>query len=571
MSNFFLNEIKNIYTSSSSLKWLENSIHNLNFFILELEQMLKDTKPNIKKIRNLYEEYYQDFFYLLRKTLEGSQEHLQKIKNNDNQFNEPAWSLPQFEFFKNIHTLNECFSLKLLTNLLNKNDKKHTMKFSFYNKLVFDAISPSNFIFTNPDILGEILKTGGKSIINGFSNLVSDLSQNAGRLNIRMTSDEEFILGKNIGSAQGKVVYQNSIMQLIQYQPQTELVYENPLLIVPAWVNKYYILDINEKDSLVNWIVSQGYTVFLISWFNPDENLTHDFEDYLFSGLETATQVIQTICQDVSINLMGVCLGGLLIAVFLSHLANQKKNTIQSVTYVTTLLDFSDFGLLGSFINDENMQMLQVKFEKKGYIEGGAVLEFFRWLRANDLIWPYYIKNYLKGDRPEPNEILFWNADPTNLSVKMLKFIYDHIISPNALVTKTSLKLKNYEIKFDKINTPAYFLSTEKDHIAPWQATYTGIHFHSGPTQFVLAGSGHVAGVINVPVKNKYYYFHTKKKFKQPQNFIKKAEKTSGSWLTHWDAWLEKYRGKQLAARSIEERLIIEDAPGSYVKKRVLF
>jgi poly[(R)-3-hydroxyalkanoate] polymerase subunit PhaC len=452
-------------------------------------------------------------------------------------------------------------------------DEPTAKKVDFYTRQFIDALSPSNFVLTNPEVLRETVETGGHNLIKGLRNLLADLERgDSKQLRIRMTDLDAFKLGENVATTKGKVVYQNDLMQLIQYHPATEKVYRRPLLIIPPWINKFYVLDLREKNSFIKWAVDQGYTVFVISWVNPDAKLAHkNFEDYLLEGSLTALDAIEKATGETEVNVIGYCLGGTLLVAMLAYLAARNDDRIASATFLATLIDFSEPGELGVFVDEQQVSALEKRMEKRGYLEGSEMATTFNMLRSNDLIWSFVVNNYLLGKDPFPFDLLYWNSDATRMPAKMHSFYLRNMYIKNLLIQPGGMTLAGVPIDLRKIKTPAYFLSTVEDHIAPWKSTYAGARLMNGPVNFVLGGSGHIAGVINPPYANKYGYRTNVKLASNPDSWLKSAKQHKGSWWTDWDNWVTRYSGDKIPARVPGKGKLkaLEDAPGSYVKLRL--
>jgi polyhydroxyalkanoate synthase len=377
-------------------------------------------------------------------------------------------------------------------------------------------------------------------------------------------------VGQNLAMTQGKVILQNDLMQLIQYQALTDKVHATPILIIPAWINKYYILDLQKTNSFVRWLVEKGYTVFMVSWVNPD--ISHNkkqFEDYMKEGALAAIAKVTEVTKEQQINLIGYCLGGTLLAATAAYLkAKQPKSSpIKTATFLTSLIDFCDVGDIGVFIDEVQISMLEKRMSEKGYLDGYEMAHTFSMIRANDMIWSFYINNYLLGKDPFPFDILYWNADSTRLPAKMHSFYLRNMYKDNLLVKPNKMKINGTGIDLGIIDLPVYILSTQDDHIAPWKSTYKATQIYKGKTRFVLSGSGHVAGVINHPDRNKYFYLINDEIPSSPEAWLNKAKEKQGSWWNDWDKWASSQSGQKVAARKIS--LALEDAPGSYVKKRL--
>lgn len=452
-------------------------------------------------------------------------------------------------------------------------DEKAAKKVDFYTRQYIDALSPSNFLLTNPEALRETVNSGGQNLIKGLNNLLEDLSRGNGeQLRVTMTDSTAFRLGENLATTRGKVVFQNEIMQLIQYEPLTEKVHATPLLIIPPWINKYYILDMRENNSFVRWAVGQGHTVFVISWVNPDEKLAHKrFDDYLTEGSVTALDVIRGITGEPKANVIGYCLGGTLLAGTMAWLAAQQQDRIASATFFVTMIDFEKPGELEVFIDEQQVGALEKKMHKRGYLEGSEMATTFNMLRANDLIWSFVVNNYLLGKDPFPFDLLHWNGDSTRMPAAMHSFYLRNMYLKNLLREPGGITLAGVPIDITKAKAPAYFISTVEDHIAPWQSTYAGARLLKGPVRFVLGGSGHIAGIINPPAANKYGYWVNEKLPAKPEDWLAKAVQHPGSWWTDWSQWVAGHAGSLVKARKPGSARYkpLEDAPGSYVQQRI--
>ncbi len=474
-----------------------------------------------------------------------------------------------FDFIKQSYLLT-CDTMQRAvseTRGLKETDKK---KLDFYTKFFADALSPSNFVLTNPEVLQETLKTGGENLVRGFENLVEDLKRGHGELAISTTDYNAFEIGKNIAVTEGSVVYENDLIQLIQYKPQTDTVFKTPLLIIPPWINKYYILDLRPGNSLIEWLVQQGHTVFTISWVNPDEELAQKrFEDYMQEGIIASLDHIEKATGEKQVNAIGYCLGGTLLTITLAWLEKQKrKDRIASATFLTTLIDFEHAGDMKLFMDDEQLALMDRDMAEKGVLQAKQLQRTFSMLRANDMIWSFVVNNYLMGKEPFPFDLLYWNDDSTNMPAAMHSFYLRKMYRDNVLKEPGGISMDGTDIDISKIKVPAYFLSTREDHIAPWRATYAGPHFLSGDVSFTLAASGHIAGVVNPPSKNKYCYWTSSKLPEHQDDWMEGAKEHEGSWWPHWQKWIKKHAGNKVPARKIKNA--IEPAPGSYVKMRAL-
>jgi polyhydroxyalkanoate synthase len=448
-------------------------------------------------------------------------------------------------------------------------DEHTAQKVDFYTRQYIDALSPSNFVLTNPEVLRETAKSGGQNLIKGFGNLLQDLARGDGRqLRISMTDEAAFRLGENIATTPGKVVFQNELLQLIQYLPLTEKVHRRPLLIIPPWINKYYILDLREKNSFIRWAVERGHTVFVVSWVNPDARLADKgFDDYLTGGSLAALDAVTQATGERGIDVIGYCLGGTLLAATLGYLAAKKQKRIASATFFVTLIDFERPGELGVFIDDEQVAALEKRMDRRGYLEGREMATTFNMLRANDLIWSFVVNNYLLGRDPLPFDLLYWNADSTRMPAAMHSFYLRNMYLANLLRKPGGITLAGVPIDLSKVEVPTYFISTIEDHIAPWKTTYAGARLLKGPVRFVLGGSGHIAGIVNPPAANKYGYWIHEQLPPQPDQWLEAATQHVGSWWTDWAHWVAPHAGQKIAARvpGDGKLKVIEDAPGTYV------
>jgi len=446
-------------------------------------------------------------------------------------------------------------------------------KVDFYTRQYIDALSPSNFLMTNPEALRETVNSGGRNLVKGLHNLLEDLARGeGGQLRVKMTDTAAFRLGENIAVTPGKVVYQNDLIQLIQYEPLTPEVYERPLLIIPPWINKYYILDLREDNSFIRWAVAEGHTVFVISWVNPDQRLADKtFEDYLEEGAMAALTAVQRATGQRDANVIGYCLGGTLLACMLAYLAAKKDRRIHSATFFVSMIDFAKPGELEVFIDERQVTALERKMRKRGYLEGSEMATTFNMLRANDLIWSFVVNNYLLGRDPFPFDLLYWNSDSTRMPAAMHSYYLRNMYLKNRLTQPGGITLGKVPIDVTCIDAPAYFISTIEDHIAPWRSTYAGAKLLKGPVRFVLGGSGHIAGIINPPAANKYCYWTGDKPHANADQWLKNAKQHPGSWWNDWGDWVSKYGGAKVAARipGSGKLKIIEDAPGAYVRLRI--
>ncbi len=491
---------------------------------------------------------------------------------NDKRFKDDEWAENLvFDFIKQSYLL-AADSITRAVQEVEGLDPKTSERADFYARQLVDAMSPTNFALSNPKVVRATLESGGENLLHGLGNLLEDLERGEGQLRIRMTDTEAFEPGRNVAATPGQVIFQNELMQLIQYQPTTDQVYRRPLLIVPPWINKYYILDLRPKNSFIRWAVAQGFTVFVISWVNPDESLAEkDFEDYLAHGTLAALDAIEQATGEREVNAVGYCLGGTLLMSTLAYMAATSDKRIRSATLFASMLDFSEPGELSVFIDEEQFALIEEHMAEKGYMEGTHMAGVFNLLRANDLIWSFVVNNYLLGKDPFPFDLLYWNSDSTRMPRRMHSFYLRNMYLHNRLIEPGGIELLGEPIDLASVKTPVYFLSTVDDHIAPWRSTFAGTQLTSGPVRFVLGGSGHIAGVINPDGSPKYGYRTCREKFADPDQWLAAATEHSGSWWPDWLRWVKPKAGKKVVAREPGSGQLktIEAAPGSYVKVRI--
>ena len=447
-------------------------------------------------------------------------------------------------------------------------------KVAFFTRQYVDALAPSNFVLTNPQVLRETLATGGQNLVRGLNNLLGDIEKGGGQLSISMTDEGAFELGRNVAVTPGKVVYQTDLMQLIQYQPATAEVYRRPLVIMPPWINKYYILDLRESNSFIKWALDQGHTVFVVSWVNPDARLAEKgFDDYLREGALAALDAVERATGERRVNFIGYCLGGTLLGCALAYLAAKGEERVGCATFFVSLLDFAQPGELGVFIDEEQVRNLEKKMNERGYLEGSEMATTFNLLRANDLIWSFVINNYLLGKDPFPFDLLYWNSDSTRMPASMHSFYLRNMYMKNLLGVPGGISLAGVPIDLAKVTLPAYFVSAVEDHIAPWKTTYRGARYLGGPVRFTLAGSGHIAGIVNPPGARKYHHWTNDALPETPEAWFESATQRPGSWWLDWQAWIDAQNAGEpkVPARVPGDGAlpVIEDAPGSYARLRV--
>jgi len=490
----------------------------------------------------------------------------------DRRFNDEQWQQAGFKQLAELY-LNFCQVTQNLMGDIPGLDTDTRERVEFFVRQWLSAISPSNFLMTNPVAISETQSTGGMNLIQGMQNYLEDLQRGQGLNTIKMTDLNAYRPGENLAVTPGKVIFQNDLIQLIQYTPTTDKVAKKPMLIVPPWINKYYILDLRPENSLAKWIVDQGHTLFMISWVNPDASMRDKgFENYLNEGVMAAIDAIEETTGESSMNAIGYCLGGTLLGTALAYMKSQNDQRISSATFFTTLLDFTYPGELGCFLSQEQLDILKQQMDAEGILDGRALALSYNLLRENDLHWAYHVNNYLLGKQPPAFDLLYWNADATNLPAAMHSFYLENMYLKNLLKEPGGIQMNGVDIDISQIDIPCFFLSAEKDHIALWKSTYLGAQKLAGKVEFVLAGSGHVAGVINPADSGKYSYFTNSDLSETAEAWRESATQTAGSWWPHWMKWVNARSKAQVDARDPEhgELLPLEDAPGAFVKRSII-
>ena len=488
---------------------------------------------------------------------------------SDRRFQDDSWTNdPIARACRNAHLALEDTTLDIL-NQLPKDSKEH-LRVAFYTRQILSALAPSNFLALNPQARRKLIDTKGQSLLDGFSNLLSDLERGEGRLEIATNDGTAFVVGRDLGSTPSKVVFQNDLMQLIQYEPTTETQRKLPILFVPAWINKFYILDMRKENSLVQYMLDRGHTVFIISWVNPgSEHAEKSFEHYMNEGPLAALDAIEDATGEKKINILGFCIGGILVTATLAYLAAKKDTRVASATTLATMIDFTDVGEIGVFIDEDRLYTLGEHVTETGHLEAHHMKDMFSIIRENDLIWSFHVMNYLMGSKPPAFDLLFWNSDSTRLPAKMLLWYLDQIYLKNALRKPDALTLNGTKVDVGKIKTPCFVLATKEDHIAPWKSVYPTTSLLGGDVTFLLGGSGHIAGVINAPGEHeKYSYWVNDTYPENPDEWLENATRTNGSWWPVWADWLEANdRAEQVPARvpGYGTLNVIEDGPGTYV------
>ncbi|HFQ5581093.1 TPA: class I poly(R)-hydroxyalkanoic acid synthase [Vibrio vulnificus] len=504
--------------------------------------------------------------------LSGHTQSIIEADKGDKRFSNEAWqSEAMYSFIKQSYLL---FSKTYMDTIdaIEGLDEKTKERISFFSRQAINALSPSNFIATNPELLKLTIEKNGENLLAGMELLREDVESSADILKIRMTNNNAFRIGEDIATTAGDIVFQNDLFELIQYRPLTEQVNATPLLIVPPFINKYYILDLTAKNSMVRWLLEQGHSVFMMSWKNPGKAQANvEFGDYVTEGVVKAVTAIEEITGQEQINAAGYCIGGTVLACTVGYYAAKRmKKRIKSATFFTTLLDFSQPGEVGAYINDTIISAIELQNNAKGYMDGRSLSVTFSLLRENSLYWNYYVDNYLKGSSPVDFDLLYWNSDSTNVTAATHNFMLRELYLNNKLVQDKGVKIGGVWIDLDKIRIPSYFVSTKEDHIALWQGTYRGALNMGGNKTFVLGESGHIAGIVNHPAKNKYGFWVNDNLDESADEWLSNAQHKEGSWWTHWDQWLTQFNPAEKVLpyrQGSEVNPVMDVAPGSYVKQ----
>ncbi len=489
----------------------------------------------------------------------------------DRRFNDAEWTENAvFDYVKQSYLLTSNWIMDTVRNIgdLDERDRK---KVDFFSRTFVEAIAPTNFIATNPEVIRATVAEKGENLVRGLDNMLKDLERGKGNLKISRTDMDAFKVGDNLATTPGQVVFENDLFQLIQYAPTTDKVRAKPLLFIPPWINKYYILDLNEKKSLIRWIVAQGFTVFIVSWINPDEaQRDESWGSYMKKGVLTAVDKVLEETGEDDLNIVGYCIGGTMVGSTLSYMAATDDKRANSATFFTTQLDFSDAGELSVFIDEQTLNSIGEKMDEQGYLTAESMASVFNMLRSNDLIWSFVIQNYYLGKDPFPFDLLYWNSDSTCMPANVHKFYLHRFYMQNALA-QGDMSVDGVPLDLGKVTLPTYHIAAKEDHIAPPDSAFRGAKMlNSKPAKFVLGGSGHIAGIVNPPAGGKYQFW-TRKGLtgENLQEWSEKTKETDGSWWPDWSKWLAGRSGDQVPAREPGKVLgVIEAAPGSFVRVR---
>ncbi|MEP0963114.1 MAG: class I poly(R)-hydroxyalkanoic acid synthase [Roseobacter sp.] len=486
----------------------------------------------------------------------------------DRRFANPLWDThPYFNFVKQQYLIN-AEALSKAVEGVNDLEPVEKNRLNYFSKQIIDMMAPTNFLATNPDALEKAIETEGESLVQGLENLISDLESSRGEMVVKLADESAFELGRNIATTPGKVVFRNKMMELVQYSPTTEQVHKTPVVIFPPWINKFYILDLKSQNSLVKWLVAQGQTVFVVSWVNPDDAYRDvGMEDYIEDGYLAAIKAIKEITAEKQINAVGYCIAGSTLALTLSLLKQQGDKSIKSATFFTTLTDFADHGEFTPFLTDDFVDGIEAEIEDKGILPSVIMARTFSYLRSNDLIYGPAIKSYMMGEAPPAFDLLYWNGDGANLPGKMAMQYLRGLCQRNELADG-GFELMGHRLRLSDVTVPICAIACETDHIAAWKDSYRGVQqMGSRNKTFILAQSGHIAGIVNPPVKNKYGYYTNADLKLAFDDWLSGAEHEKGSWWPLWGEWLKKRAGAKVAARIPGDSThpALCDAPGTYV------
>jgi polyhydroxyalkanoate synthase subunit PhaC len=488
----------------------------------------------------------------------------------DKRFQDEEWQKNQFhDFIKQFYLISSRWAQSLV-NEAEGVDEHTRHKADFYTKQIAAALSPSNFVLTNPELLRETLESNGENLVRGMKMLAEDIKAGGGELKIRQSDLTKYKIGVNLALTPGKVIHQNDVCQLIQYEATTDKVLKRPLLIVPPWINKFYVLDLTPEKSFIKWAVDQGHTVFVVSWVNPtSKHANKSFEHYMKEGILECLDVVTKVTRFRQVNAIGYCVGGTLLAVTMAWIAKRGDDRIRTATLLTTQVDFQNAGDLKVFVDEEQIRILEERMGERGFLEGRKMASAFNSLRANDLIWPYFVNNYMRGKEPFPFDLLYWNSDSTRMPAANHSFYMRQCYLEERLANGI-MEIAGERLDLREVKTPIYNLATREDHIAPAQSVFVGSKLFGGPVEYVMSGSGHIAGVVNPPVRNKYQYWTDGPVEGTLEEWIGRAKENPGSWWPHWDGWIRAHDDTLVKARRIGGGRInaIEDAPGRYVMMR---
>ncbi|MCG7394136.1 class I poly(R)-hydroxyalkanoic acid synthase [Microvirga sp. ACRRW] len=534
------------------------------------ESWMSDPQKALEAQTRLGSQFLDLWATTLRKAQGESAEPVAEPESKDGRFKDPEWSEnPVFDFLKQAYLISSRWAEDMVEEA-DGLDERTRHKAQFYVKQISSALSPSNFLLTNPELIRETIKENGANLARGMAMLAEDIQAGSGELKIRQTDPGNFKVGENIATTPGKVVFRNDLIELIQYAPSTKQVLKRPLLIVPPWINKYYILDLNPEKSFIRWAVAQGLTVFCISWVNPKEqHAEKGFEHYMREGIFAALDAIEQATGEKKVTAIGYCVGGTLLAVTMAYMAAKRDKRIDSATFFTAQVDFTHAGDLKVFADEEQIRAIEADMKKRGYLEGSRMANAFNMLRPTDLIWSNVVNVYMKGQAPSAFDLLYWNSDSTRMPAANHAFYLRNCYLDNTLA-KGEMKIDGVKLDLKKIKAPIFNLAAKEDHIAPARSVFLGSQMFGGPVDFVLAGSGHIAGVVNSANKPKYQFWTGGPAEGELEDWTAKATETPGSWWPYWFSWIEKQAPKKVPAREPGSGKLepLGDAPGTYVLAR---
>ncbi|NIX77599.1 class I poly(R)-hydroxyalkanoic acid synthase [Microvirga sp. c23x22] len=534
------------------------------------ESWMSDPHKSMEAQGRLGVQFFELWASALKRAQGESPEPVAKPDPRDNRFQDPEWSAnPIFDFLKQAYLIISRWAEEMVDGAEGI-DEQTRHRAQFYLRQISSALSPSNFLLTNPELIRETFRQNGANLVRGITMLAEDIEAGAGELRIRQSDPTGFKIGVNIATTPGKVIFRNELMELIQYSPTTDEVLKRPLLIVPPWINKFYILDLNPEKSFIRWAVSQGLTVFCISWVNPDaQHADKSFEHYMHEGIFAALDVIQEATGEKKVTAIGYCVGGTLLATTLAYMAAKRDKRIDSATFFTAQVDFTFAGDLKVFAGETQIKSLEASMKMRGYLEGSQMANAFNMLRPNDLIWPYVINVYMKGHAPFPFDLLYWNSDSTRMPAANHAFYLRNCYLENKLA-KGEMEVGGVKLGLKKIKIPIFNLATKEDHIAPARSVFVGSKMFGGPVEFVLAGSGHIAGVVNPVSKPKYQFWTGGPVEGELADWVQNATETPGTWWPYWLSWIKAQAPKMVPAREPGGGKLptLGNAPGTYVLMR---
>ena len=490
---------------------------------------------------------------------------------NDRRFSNPLWKThPYFNFVKQQYLMSSQAIEEAIASI-DSLDPREKKRLEYFGRQIIDMLAPTNFLATNPDALERAVATDGESLVKGMENLVRDLEANDGELLVTLSDKEAFKIGGNIATTEGAVVFRNRMFELIQYKPTTEKVHETPLLIFPPWINKFYIMDLKAQNSLIKWIVDQGYTLFVVSWVNPDASYRDvGMDTYVEEGFLTAIEKVKEICGVKTINTIGYCIAGTTLSLTLALMNKRRNRAVKSATFFTTLTDFADQGEVGVFLSNDFIDALEAEVEEKGFLHSFFMSRTFSYLRSNDLVYGPAIRSYMLGEAPPAFDLLYWNGDGTNLPARMVVEYLRGLCQENHFA-EDGFTLCGERVTIDGVKVPLCAIACETDHIAAWKTSFRGVsRMGSKDKTFILSESGHIAGIVNPPTKKKYGHYTSETPVdasETPESWKAAATHHEGSWWPRWEEWLRKRSGKQIPARELPED-VLAPAPGTYVSSR---